>query len=108
MAWELGHRVPSAPQLPRLASALSVDVSSLTAALPTRVTTSTLGELIVQRQRDLGLRSVDIAQSLGSSEATISRWINGHSQPAARNLRRLAVVLKVPHERVFVAAGAVA
>jgi transcriptional regulator with XRE-family HTH domain len=106
VAWELGYRVPGATQLPRLASVLAVEVSSLTAALPKRTSASSLGELILSRQRDLGLRSVDIARSLGSTEATVSRWINGRSQPAVRNLRRLAEVLKVPYENIIEAAGA--
>jgi transcriptional regulator with XRE-family HTH domain len=108
VAWELGYRVPGATQLPRLANALSVDVSSLTAALPKRISASTLGELILRRQRELGIRSVDIARSLGSTEATVSRWINGRNQPAVRNLRRLAEVLKVPYESITEAAGVVA
>ena len=106
VAWELGYRVPGSTQLPRLANVLSVDVSSLTAALPKRITASSLGELILSRQRELGLRSIDIAQSLGSTEATVSRWINGRSRPAVKNLRRLSDVLKVPYESIIEAAGA--
>ena len=108
VAWELGYRVPGSTQLPRLAAALSVDVSSLTAALPKRISASSLGELILRRQRELGLRSVDIARSVGSTEATVSRWINGRSQPAVKNLRRLADVLKVPYDSITEAAGVVA
>ena len=44
---------------------------------------STLGELILARQRELGLRSADVAQLIGTTEATVSRWVNGRSRPGA-------------------------
>lgn len=105
VAWELGYRVPGATQLPRIATALTVDVASLVSALPRRGAATTLGELIVARQRELGLRSADVARLLGTAEATVSRWVNGRSRPAARNLRALADVLKVPYGSVIDAAA---
>ncbi len=104
VAWELGYRLPGANQLPGLSAALSVEAADLAAALPQRVAT-TLGQLIVARQRELGLRSADVALQLGTAEATVSRWVNGHSRPATRNLRRLSDVLKVPYASVVEAAG---
>ena len=81
---------PGSTQLPRLAAALSVDTASLgRAPCPRAAPPSTLGELILARQRELGLRSADLAQLTGTTEATVSRWVNGRSRPALRNLRRL-------------------
>jgi transcriptional regulator with XRE-family HTH domain len=57
VAWELGYRVPGSRQIARLAEALAVDTASLAAALPRRAATTPLGELILARQRELGLRS---------------------------------------------------
>jgi transcriptional regulator with XRE-family HTH domain len=106
VAWELGYRVPGPTLLPRLAQVLSVDTASLVSALPRRgAARSTLGELILARQRELGLRSADLAQLTGATEATVSRWVNGRSRPAIRNLRRLSDVLKVPYENIIEAAG---
>jgi transcriptional regulator with XRE-family HTH domain len=108
VAWELGYRVPGSTQVPRLAAALSVDAASLASALPRRISASTLGELILARQRELGLRSADVAQLTGTTEATVSRWVNGRSRPALRNLRRLSDVLKVPYDSIIEAAGVAA
>jgi transcriptional regulator with XRE-family HTH domain len=105
VAWEHGNRAPGATQLPKLAAALSVDVASLVAALPRRGAASSLGELILSRQRELGLRATDLAALTGTTEATVSRWVNGHSRPALRNLRRLAEALKLPYDNVVAAAG---
>jgi transcriptional regulator with XRE-family HTH domain len=65
-----------------------------------------LGELILTRQRELGLRSADLAEQIGTTEATVSRWVRGRSRPVRDNLRRLAVVLEVPYETVQQAADA--
>ena len=108
VAWELGHRVPGSTQLPKLAGALSVEVRSLVAALPRRGAGGSLGELIISRQRQLGLRAADVAELIGTTEATVSRWVNGRSQPALRNLRLLADVLKVPYDSVVAASAGVA
>ena len=67
-----------------------------------------LGELILARQRELGLRAADVAQLIGTTEATVSRWVNGRSRPALRNLRRLSDVLKVPYDNIIEAAGVAA
>jgi DNA-binding XRE family transcriptional regulator len=96
VAWELGYRVPGSTQLPRLAVALSVDAASLASALPRQGATSGLGALILARRRELGLRSADIAQLTGTTEATVSRWVNGRSRPGPRNVERLATALRVP------------
>jgi transcriptional regulator with XRE-family HTH domain len=107
VAWELGYRVPGSTQLARLARVLEVDMGSLAASLPRRWAGSTLGELIQVRRRELGLRSIDLARMVGTTEATVSRWVNGRSRPGSQNLRRLAEVLQVPHARVVEAAGSV-
>lgn len=104
-AWELGYRVPGAEQLSKLARVLGVETSSLAAALPRRFASSSLGDLILSRQRELGLRSVDLARSMGTTEATVSRWVHGHSRPVQRNLERLANALGVPYHAVLEAAG---
>lgn len=93
VAWELGYRAPGAKQLPRLAAALEVDVASLVAALPNADPHTDLGELITSRQRELGLHAADIARRMGTTEATVSRWVHGHNRPAPANVERLAEVL---------------
>ena len=86
VSWELGYRVPASMHLTRLAYVLSVDATSLAAALPRRGASTKLGELILSRQRELGLRSADVARLTGTTEATVSRWVNGRSRPAPGNL----------------------
>jgi transcriptional regulator with XRE-family HTH domain len=108
VSWELGYRVPATTQLTRLAAALSVDTASLAAALPRRGASSTLGELILARQRELGLRSADLARLTGTTEATVSRWVHGRSQPVPSNLVRLADALRMPYTHVAAAAGGLA
>lgn len=105
MTWELGYRRPPSAQVLALAQALQVSATELTDALPRRAAPTRLGELILQRQRDLGLRSVDIARMVGTTEPTLSRWINGHSRPIAKNLERLAHALNVPFTHLEEAAG---
>ena len=105
VAWELGYRTPASAHLTALAQALSVDPASLAAALPRRGASTTLGELILSRQRELGLRSADLAHLVGTTEATISRWVHGRSRPVPTNLERLAEVLRTPHASVVAAAG---
>lgn len=105
VSWELGYRVPGSAQLTHLAAALSVDIASLAAALPRRGASTTLGELILARQRELGLRSADLARLIGTTEATVSRWVHGRSRPVPGNLVRLADALRMPHARVIEAAG---
>ena len=105
VAWELGYRIPGSAQLARIAEALGVDTASLAAALPRRWADGTLGDLILARRRELGLRSADLAQLIGTTEATVSRWANGRSRPGARNLQRLADALQLPYARLLDAAG---
>ena len=108
VSWELGYRVPASGHLTRLAEVLSVDAASLAAALPRRLASTTLGELILSRQRELGLRSSDLARLTGTTEATVSRWVHGRSRPAPGNLRRLADALRMPYAPVLEAAGSLA
>lgn len=108
VSWELGYRVPGSAQLTRLAEVLAVDTASLAAALPRRLASTTLGELILERQRELGLRSADLARLMGTTEATISRWVHGRSRPIQSNLERLADALRVPYANVADAAGSLA
>jgi len=107
VAWELGYRTPGPKQLPRLAAVLEVDTSSLVAALPPAEPTSSLGALITSRQRELGLHASEVAQRVGTTEATVSRWVHGRSQPGPANLERLAQVLALGHAEVVRAAEAV-
>ena len=108
VSWELGYRIPASIQLTELAKALSVDTASLAAALPRRPARTPLGELILARQRELGLRSVDLARLTGTTEATISRWVQGRSRPVPKNLERLAEVLGTPYQEVVEAARSAA
>ena len=105
VSWELGYRVPGSMHLARLAEVLSVDTASLAAALPRRLATSALGELILARLRELGLRSTDLARLTGTTEATVSRWVHGRSQPAPKNLALLADALRMPYAHLVDAAG---
>jgi transcriptional regulator with XRE-family HTH domain len=104
-SWELGRRIPASAQLVRIAQALEVDTASLAAALPPRWSKSDLGELILSRLRELGLRAVDLARMVGTTEPTVSRWVNGRSRPGVGNLRRLADALELPYAVVAKAAG---
>jgi transcriptional regulator with XRE-family HTH domain len=105
VAWELGYRVPASAHLTALADTLSVDVAKMVGALPYRWTATGLGELILRRQHELGLRSVDLARLMGTTEATVSRWVRGRSRPLQRNLERLAKTLAVPYADVLEVAG---
>ena len=74
VAWELGYRVPGSTQLPRLAAA-TLGRHRLPGRRPCPVGSRPprLGELILARQRELGLRSADVAQ--------LTRHHRGHGQP---------------------------
>jgi transcriptional regulator with XRE-family HTH domain len=106
VAWELGYRIPGTAQLTKLAHVLEVEPASLVAALPRRATLTGLGDLILARQRELGLRSIDLAREIGTTEATVSRWVHGRSRPVPKNLERLANVLRLPYSSLVDAAGA--
>jgi transcriptional regulator with XRE-family HTH domain len=106
VAWELGHRVPGPQQLQRLAEGLGIDMYALASAMPHRGPRTTLGDLIIARQRELGLRSIDVAERAGTTEATVSRWVNGRTRPTDQSMRRLAAALEVPYEAVAEAAAA--
>jgi transcriptional regulator with XRE-family HTH domain len=103
-AWELGSRMPAADHLRRLAAALDLEPAVLAASVPQREDRTPLGELIVSRRRELGIRSADVARRAGTSETVISRWVNGHHLPAAASLRRLAQALDLPFATVASAA----
>ena len=105
VAWELGYRNPRSSHIDQLATTLGIDRAALVSALPRRTARSGLGDLILARQRDLGLRSSDVARLVGTTEATVSRWVHGRSRPLARNLDRLAAVLGVPRSQILEAAG---
>ena len=104
-AWELGSRVPGADHLRRLAGALDLELAVLAASVPQREDRTPLGELIVSRRRELGIRSADVARRAGTSETVISRWVNGHHRPVAASLRRLAHALDLPFATVAAAVG---
>jgi transcriptional regulator with XRE-family HTH domain len=103
-AWELGSRVPAVDHLRHLAAALELEPAVLAASLPQRDDRTPLGELIVARRRELGIRSADVARRAGTSETVMSRWVNGHNRPAAASLRRLAHALDLPFATVAAAA----
>jgi transcriptional regulator with XRE-family HTH domain len=106
VAWELGYRVPRLHQQRRLANVLKLDLVALASAIPRRgLARTALGELIVARQRDLGLRLVDVAERAGATETTVSRWVNGRNRPSAVTLQRLADALELPFTDVARAAG---
>ena len=105
MNWELGYRRPQPAHITALASVLGASTVELVAALPQRPAPSRLRAMILTRQRGLGLPSTDVARLVGTTEPTISRWVNGHSRPAAENLQRLADVLGLSHARLAAAVG---
>lgn len=107
MSWELGYRRPQPAQITALATALSVSSAELVAALPQRSAPSRLGALILTRQRELGLQSTDVARLVGTTEPTVSRWINGHSRPGTKNLQRLAEALEISRSQLAAVANAV-
>lgn len=49
-----------------------------------------LGE-VLDRNR---LKQKQIAEAIGVSEETVSRWVNGHVRPSGDNLVRLAAYLR--------------
>lgn len=100
MSWELGYRRPQPAQITALAAALLVHPAELARALPQRSAPSRLGALILSRQRELGLQSTDVARLVGTTEPTVSRWINGHSRPGPKNLQRLAEALQLPRAQL--------
>jgi transcriptional regulator with XRE-family HTH domain len=55
----------------------------------------TLGRYIVSRRKELGLRQIDLANSLGYSVQAISKFENGLSQMDLRSLCSLAKVLSL-------------
>lgn len=103
-AWELGSRVPAAHHLRGLAAALDIEVAVLAASVPQRDDRTPLGELIVARRRELGIRSADVARRAGTTETVVSRWVNGRHRPVAASLRRLAHALELPFAAVAAAA----
>jgi transcriptional regulator with XRE-family HTH domain len=105
VSWELGYRVPGLRQVDGLAHVLEVPAPALLAAMPDKNATTTLGDLILNRARALGLRSADVAQRAGTTEATISRWVHGRNRPASASLHRLAAALEMPFTAVAAAAG---
>jgi transcriptional regulator with XRE-family HTH domain len=104
VSWELGYRVPGPSHVRRLAQVLQIEHAALVAVLPRKNPTTALGDLILARKRALGLRSADVAQRVGATEATISRWVHGHNRPARTSLYRLAAALEVPFTAVVAAA----
>lgn len=98
--WELGHRRPARTQLVALAEVIGVSVADLIDRLPRPRSHTRLGELIASRQLELGLRSSDVARIVGTTEPTVSRWINGRSRPSQGNIERLALALRVPLPRI--------
>ena|SRR5437867_7696937 len=103
-AWELGSRVPAAAHLRQLAAALDLELAVLAASVPQRQDRTPLGELIVSRRRELGIRSADVARRAGTTETVVSRWVNGRHRPVAASLRRLALALELPFATVAAAA----
>lgn len=104
VSWELGYRTPRPTALAALAEALDVPLEDLAGLVPARAA-SRLGDLILRRQRELGLRSADVARLVGTTESTLSRWINGHAVPVRRNLERLADVLALSYADLATAAN---
>lgn len=93
--WELGHRRPSPRHLRALATALEIPVEQLAACLARDPGVSPLGALIDRRRIELGISSSELAREIGATEATLSRWVNGHHRPRPESLRRLAHALQV-------------
>ncbi len=45
---------------------------------------TTIGEAIRKRRRDLGIRQVDAAISIGCNEMTVVNWEKGHTKPQSK------------------------
>lgn len=54
---------------------------------------SEIGREIMKRMLDQGLNSKDLATKAGVSDSSVSRLINGHSQPQNKTLKKIADVL---------------
>lgn len=67
--------------------------------------TPTLGNLIAQQRATLGLTMQVVADQVGVSKAMVHHWERGAKTPAAGNLSRLASVLQLDFEELFVTAG---
>ena len=57
-----------------------------------------LGVLIAERRRALGLTQLALSQQVGVSESTVRNWESRGTRPAKRNLRALAAALQLPQE----------
>ena len=91
VAWELGYRVPGL-EAAAAAGRGPVGRHRLAGGGAARAgrRPPTLGELILARQRELGLRSADVARLDRHHRGHRQPWVNGRSRPATGNLRRLA------------------
>lgn len=55
-----------------------------------------LGKAIVQLRELAGVSQAWLAESVGRSEAAVSRWENGKSTPSAYDIRRLMEIFEAP------------
>jgi DNA-binding XRE family transcriptional regulator len=54
---------------------------------------TTIGEAIRKRRLDLGLRQIDVAESIGCNEMTIVNWEKGHTRSRTDKMSEIAAFL---------------
>ena len=55
----------------------------------------TIGEMIRDRRKELGLTQDDIARTIGTTKATVSRWESGSALPDANNILQISALFGV-------------
>jgi DNA-binding XRE family transcriptional regulator len=53
----------------------------------------TIGEAIRKRRLDLGLRQIDVAETIGCNEMTIVNWEKGHIRPRTDKMSDIGTFL---------------
>lgn len=71
----------------------------------TKIDTHATGEKIASLLNLYGISVKELANTLGVSNQSVYKWINGHSLPTLENLFQISRILKVPMDEIVVAAS---
>ena len=64
------------------------------------------GEMIRKAREGKGLTQVELGQQLSTSNGTISRWENEHTEPSFRQVNDLIIALSLPADLFYRRIGA--